>query len=71
MLSLHKQIPIQLLLYKITTCLTQPVTNFLVSQMKKKKKLSKTITEKLYLTKKWETNLRQQHIKNKRPSDYI
>ena len=35
-LSLPKQIPIQSLLYKMTTCLTWPVTTFFVSQMKKK-----------------------------------
>ena len=35
MLSLPKQIPIQLLLYKMTTCLSQPATTFFVSQMKK------------------------------------
>ena len=35
MLSPPKQIPIQLLLYKMTTCLAQPATTFFVSQMKK------------------------------------
>ena len=35
MLNPRLQIPIQLLLYKTTTCLTGPATNFLVSQMKK------------------------------------
>ena len=36
MLSLPKQIPIQSLLQKMTTCLTQPATTFFLSQMKKK-----------------------------------
>ena len=34
-LSLPKEIPIQLLLYKTTTCLTRPATTFFVSQVKK------------------------------------
>ena len=46
MLNPPWQIPIQSLLYKTTTCLTGPATNFLVSQMKKK--LYKTTTTKLY-----------------------
>ena len=54
------QISIQSLLYKTTTCLTQPATTFLVSQMKKN--LSITTTTKLYPAKKWETNIRQQCI---------
>ena len=68
-LSLHKQIPIQLLLYKTTTCIARPGTTFFVSQMKKK--LSKATTKKIYQAKKWETNIRQQCIKNKRLPDYI
>ena len=60
-LSLPKQIPIQPLLYKTTTCLTRPATPFFVSQMKKN--LSKTTTTKLYPAKKWETNIRQECIK--------
>ena len=35
-LSPPKPIPIQSLLYKITTCLMQPATTFFVPQMKKK-----------------------------------
>ena len=69
MLSLPKQIPIQLLLHKRTTCLMQPATTFFVSQMKKN--LPKTTTTKLYPVKKWETNIRQQCIKNICFSDYI
>ena len=46
MLSPPKPISIQSLLYKMTTCLTQPATIFFVSQMKKN--LSKTTTTKLY-----------------------
>ena len=57
MLSPPKQILIQLLLYKMTTCLTQPATTFL--SPKWKKTLSKTTTKKLYLAKKWETNRQQ------------
>ena len=60
-------------LYKITTCLRQlmlslpkqiPIHHqsfFFLSQMKKK--LSKVSTKKLYLAKKWKTNIRQQYIK--------
>ena len=70
MLSLSKQIPIQLLLYKTTTCLTRPVSSFFfISQMKKN--LSKRTTTKLYPAKKSETNTRQQCIENKGLSDYI
>ena len=36
MQRLAKQLPLQALLYKTTTCLTQPATTFLVSQMKEK-----------------------------------
>ena len=67
-LSLPKQIPMQSLLYKMTTCLTRPATTFFVLQIKKN--LSKTTTKKLYPAKKWETNLRQQCMKNKRLPDY-
>ena len=67
-LSLPKQIPIQPLLYKTTTCLTQPATPFFVSQIQKN--LSKTTTSKLYPAKKWETNIRQECIKTNN-SDYI
>ena len=56
-----KQTPMQLLLYKTTTCITRPATTFFVSQMKKN--LSKTTTTRLYPVKKWETNIRQQGIK--------
>ena len=69
MLSSPKQIPIQSLLYKRTTCLTQPATTFFVSQMKKT--LPKTTTTKPYPVKKWETNIWQQCIKNIFLSDYI
>ena len=41
LVSPPKQIPIQLLLYKMTTCVTWPVATYFVPQMKKKKKLSK------------------------------
>ena len=52
-LSPPKQIPLQSLLYKTTTCLTRPATTFFVSQMKKN--LSKATATKLYPTKKWKT----------------
>ena len=45
MLSPPQQIPIQLLLYKTTTCLTRPAATFFVSQIKKS--LSKTTTKKI------------------------
>ena len=61
-LSPPKQTPIQSLLYKTTTRLTRLATTFFVSQMKKN--LSKTTTAKLYPSKEWETNIRQQCIKN-------
>ena len=69
MLSPPKQIPIQSLLHKTTTCLTRPATTFFVSQVKKS--LSKTTAKKRSPAKKCETNIRQQCIKNKRLSDCI
>ena len=51
MLSPPKRIPIQLLLYEMTTCLTQPATTFVVPKWKK---LFKTATAKLYPAEKWE-----------------
>ena len=69
MLSLPKRIPIQLLMYKTTICLTWPVTTFFVFR-NEKKNLSKTTT-KLKQAKTWETDIRQQCIKNKCLSDYI
>ena len=68
-LSPLKQIPIQLLLYKMIICLTWPATTFFVSQMKKA--LSKMTTTKFYPAKKWETIIWKQCIKNKCFSDYI
>ena len=67
--SLSKQIPIQLLLDKTTTCQTRPAATFFVSQMKNK--LSKPTIAKLYPMKKWKANVMQQCIKNRRLSDYI
>ena len=55
-LSSARQSLIQLLLYKMATCLILTATTF-VSQMKKN---SKTTTTKLYPAKKWEKNIRQQ-----------
>ena len=55
-LSPPEQIPRQSLLYKTTTCLTQPAITFFA--LKKKKVLSKITTTKLYLAKKQETNIR-------------
>ena len=66
-LSLQKQIPIQSLMCKTTTCLTTS-DHFFVSQMDKN--LSKTTTAKFYPSNKWERNIRQQGIKNKCLSDY-
>ena len=56
-LSPPKQIPLQLLLYKMNTCLMQPATTFFVSKIKKN--LSKINTTELYLAKKWKTIIRQ------------
>ena len=56
MLSLPKQILVQLLLYKTTTCLTQPATTFFVSQ--RKNSLFKTNTKTLYPAKKCKTKMR-------------
>ena len=69
MLSPPIQILIQSLLYKTTTCLTRSATAFFC--LPNEKKLPKTTTTKLYPAKKWETNLRQQRIRNKRLFDYI
>ena len=62
LLSQPKQILMQLLLYKMTTCLTQSATTFFVSQMKKY--LPKTTATKLHKAQKREINLEQQCIKN-------
>ena len=51
------------------TCLMQPATPFLVSQIKKKN-LPKTTTAKLEKTKEWEINMRQRCI-TKHLSNYI
>ena len=59
MLSPPKKIPRSSLLYKTTICLTRPLTNLFVSQMKEN--LSKTTTTKLYYVKNWETNIRKQY----------
>ena len=67
MLGPPNQIPIQPLMYKTTTCLTRPTTSFFC--FTNEKNLSKTTTTKLYPAKKWETNIRQQCIKNKCLSD--
>ena len=56
MLSPPKQIPVQLLLHKTTICLTRPTTTFFC--LSNEKSLSKTTTKKLYPTKKYETNMR-------------
>ena len=69
LLSPPQQIPIQSLLYKMTTCLTQPVITFFVSQMKKN--LSKMTTTKLYPAKNRETIIWKQCVKNKFLPDYI
>ena len=50
MLTPPKPIPMESLLYKTTTCLTQPATTLFVPEMKK----PKTTTAKLYPPKKWE-----------------
>ena len=50
-LSLPKQIPIQLLLHQTTTCLTQPANTFCLAN---EKNLSKMTATKLYPGKKWE-----------------
>ena len=68
-LSPPKQIPIQSLLYKTTTCLTWPATTFFVSQVKIN--LSEITTTKFYPAKKWETSIKQQYIKIKRLSLYL
>ena len=60
-LSLPKQIAIQLLLYKTTMSLTRPATTFFVSQVKKN--LSKTTATKLYPPSKWETFMESMHKK--------
>ena len=65
MLSLLKQIPTQLLLYKPTNA-TSNLFFCLPNE-----NLSKTTNTKLYPVKKWEINIRQQCIQKKHLSDYI
>ena len=72
MLNLPKQIPVELLLYKTTICLTQPPTTFFL--LPSGKKLSKT-TAKLYLAKECKKNKNKKKTsgkmhKNKLLSDY-
>ena len=62
-LSLPKQIPVQLLLSKATS------NHFFNSQMKKN--LSKTITTKPYPAKECEKKSKEECIKNECLSDYI
>ena len=69
LLSLPKQTLIHSWLYKMITCLTRPATTFL--RLPNEKNLPKSTTMKTYPVKKWETNIRQQCIKNKRLSDYL
>ena len=51
-LSSPEPIPIQSLLYKTNTCLTQPATTFFC--LPNEKNLSKTTTAKFYPAEKWE-----------------
>ena len=60
-LSPPKQILVQSLLYKITTCLTRPATTFFVSR--KKNSPSKTTIKRLYPAKKSETIIRSNALK--------
>ena len=76
MLSLPKQIPVQLLLYKTTTCLIWPATT--ESQMKKKpclkqqlQNLSSEGMQKKKQTKKKKNKTEGTIIKNKHLPDYI
>ena len=69
LLSLPKQIPLELLLYKMKTVYCDQWPLFLSPKWKQKQ--PKTTTTKLYLTKKEETNIRQECIKNKHLFDYI
>ena len=64
MLSLLKAIPIQLLLYKMTTCLMWLSTTFLLTQMKKT-----CLKQPLQNFIQWRNG--KQCIKNKCLSDYI
>ena len=59
-----KQIPMQLLLYKTTTCLAWPATTFIC--LTNKKNFFKTTTIEIQPAKKWWTNIRRKCIKNKR-----
>ena len=68
MLSPPKQIPIQSILYEMTTCLTRPAANFFVPQM------NKTCLNKHYktLTSEKKGNKHKATMdKHKRLSDYI
>ena len=66
MLSPLKQIPIQFLLCKTTTCLMPPGTIFFVSQMKKVCLKQPTLSSR----QMWNKH-KEQCIKNKRLPDYI
>ena len=68
-LSRPKQIPMQSLLYKTTTCLARPATTFFVSQMKKV--LSKTYYYKILPSEEMGNNYKTTVHQNKRFSDYI
>ena len=65
-LSQPKQIPVQLLLYKTTTCVTRPATTFFC--LPNEKTLTAT---KLYPAKKWKIIIWKQCIENKCRPDYI
>ena len=67
MLSPAKQIPVQSLLCRMTTCLSWPVTTFFVFQMKVLlKQPLKTLS-----SKEMQNKHKKQCIKNKRLSGYI
>ena len=67
MLSPAKQIPVQSLLCRMTTCLSWPVTTFFVFQMKVLlKQPLKTLS-----SKEMQNNNKKQCIKNKCLSGYI
>ena len=67
--NLPKQIPMQLLLYKTTTCLTRPATTFFDSQIKEKPVQNNNY--KTLSSKGMQKKHKEQCIKNECLSDYI
>ena len=68
MLNLPKKIPVQLLLYKMATCLMRPATTFFDSQLKNETCLKQ---QQNFIQQRNVKKHKEQCIKNKQVSDYI